>query len=228
MAFYLQDSDQEYFSQFWSQEREYLDEVGARLLSVNEANIHSFSGLMIQGCHGIVGNEAMKPRLNHSYHYFCIPYELGEKIENELIPETIISQLINDNLDNPIFIASTDASFGCFSECLYINEEIIWNFVASHLNTPFLIFDDKKEVFALIDYDLPLQIIGYKDSILDNKKFIENRVGNSGWDTVFDRYSHYTNLPHIFDEYYDFLLPEKVVKLLNSMTILPPVNCSQK
>ncbi len=85
------------------------------------------------------------------------------------------------------------------------------------MNTPFIIFDSKKEVFALIDYDLPLQIIGYKNSILDSEEYVKNKVGHSGWKTVFERYAHYTNMPHIFSEYYRFLLPEKVVNLLASM-----------
>lgn len=228
MTFYLKDSDQEYFSKFWVQERKYLSEVGGKLLTVDEANTHPFSDLLITGSRGIVGIDAMKPRLTHNYHYFCIPYELGEKVEDDLVPETIISQLINDNLEGTIFIASTDASFGCFAECIYTNEEIVWNFSSSHLNTPFLIFDDKKEVFALIDYDLPLQIIGYKTHILDSKDYIKSKVGRNGWSTVFDRYSHYTNMPHLFNEYYKFLLPEKVRRFLDSIVIPPPENCTQK
>lgn len=228
MTFYLKDSDQEYFSKFWVQERKYLSEVGGRLLTVDEANTHPFNDLLITGSKGIVGIDAMKPRLTHSYHYFCIPYELGEEIEEGLVPETIISQLINDNLKSAIFIASTDASFGCFGECFHTNEETIWNFSSSHLNTPFLIFDNEKKVFALIDYDLPLQIIGYKTHVLDSKDYIKSEVGRNGWDTVFERYSHYTNMPHLFNEYYKFLLPDKVVKFLDSIVIPPPVNCTQK
>lgn len=228
MAFYLKGSDQEYFSKFWMQERAYLSKVDAKLLPVNEANLHSFGDLITKGCTGVIGNDAIKPRLVESYQYFCIPYELGEKIERELVPETIISQFINDNLDDSIFIASTDASFGCFSKCCYINEEIIWNFASSHLNTPFLIFDDKKEVFALIDYDLPLQIIGYKNNILDSGNYIDDGILQTGWNTVFDRYSNYMNMPHIFREYYKFLLPAQVTKILNSMTIFPLIDSNQK
>lgn len=222
MAFYLKDSDQEYFSKFWAEERKYLGKFGCILLTVDEANTHSFDDLVIKGCKGIVGSDAIKPKLSNDYNYFCIPYELGEKIEGGLEPETIISQLINNNLSEPIFIASTDASFGCFGECSYINEDIIWNFSSPHLNTPFIIFDGKKEVFAIIDYDLPLQIIGYRNDILDSEKYIKNAVGNSGWNTVFKRYAHYTNMPHMFDKYYKFLLPKKVVNLLESMTIQSP------
>lgn len=228
MTFYLKNSDQEYFSKFWTQERKYLGKFGCRLLTVDEANTHSFDDLVIKGCKGIVGSDAIKPKLSKDYDYLCIPYELGEKMERELDPETIISQLINDNLDDPIFIASTDANFGCFGKCSYINEDIIWSFFSSHLNTPFIIFDSKKEVFALIDYDLPLQIIGYKKNIIDSRNYIKDEIGQIGWSTVFDRYSNYINMPHIFHKYYKSLLPEQVTEALNSMTILPLKNCNQK
>lgn len=219
MTFYLKNSDQEYFSKFWTEERKCLAKFGCSLLTVDDANTYSFDDLVIKGCKRIVGNDAMKPRLSKDYNYLCIPYELGEKIDGDLEAETIVSQLINDNLDEPIFIASTDANFGCFAKCSYLNEEIIWSFFSSHLNTPFIIFDSKKEVFALIDYDLPLQIIGYKNSILDSEEYIKNKVGHNGWNTVFERYAHYTNMPHIFEEYYRFLLPEKVVTYLDSIVI---------
>lgn len=228
MTFYLKNSDQEYFSKFWTEERKYLAKFGCRLLTVEEANTHLFDDLVIKGCKGIVGSEAIKPRLSKDYNYLCIPYELGEKMERELKPETIISQLINDNLNEPIFIASTDANFGCFAKCSYINEDIIWSFFSSHLNTPFIIFDSKKEVFALIDYDLPLQIIGYKNNILDSENHIKNKVGYDGWSTVFNRYAHYPNMPHIFEEYYRFLLPKAVVNILDSMVIPPLYNTTQK
>ena len=228
MAFYLKDSDQEYFSKFWAEERKYLGKFGCRLLTVDEANTHSFDDLVIKRCKGIVGSDAIKPKLSNDYNYFCIPYELGETIGEELVPETIISQLINNNLDEPIFIASTDANFGCFGKCPYINEDIIWSFFSSHLNTPFIIFDSKKDVFALIDYDLPLQIIGYKNNILDSENYIKNKVGYDGWITVFNRYAHYTNMPYILDNYYKFLLPKKVSDILNSMTVPHLRSCTQE
>ena len=34
-----------------------------------------------------------------------------------------------------------------------------------HLNTPFFIFNPDESVFALIDFDLPLQIIGYSQDL---------------------------------------------------------------
>lgn len=222
MTFYLQGSDQEYFSEFWTEERNHLSKFDCRLLTVDEANTHLFDDLVIKGCEGIVGNDAMKPVLSKDFNYFCIPYELGEKMEGDLEPETVITQLINDNLHEPIFMASADASFGCFGECPYINEDIIWSFFASHLNTPFIIFDGKNEVFALIDYDLPLQIVGYKNIILDSEGYIKNKVGHNGWNTVFKRYAHYTNMPHMFDQYYKFLLPEQAVRFLDAMTIQSP------
>lgn len=96
------------------------------------------------------------------------------------------------------------------------------------MNTPFVIFDSKKEVFALIDYDLPLQIIGYKNNILDSENYIENKVGYDGWSTVFNRYAHYTNMPYILDNYYKFLLPKKVSDILNSMTVPHLRSCTQE
>ena len=114
MTFYLKDSDQEYFSKFWVQERKYLSEVGGRLLTVDEANTHPFNDLLITGSKGIVGSDAMKPRLTHSYHYFCIPYELGEEIEEGLVTETIISQLINDNLKSDPCCQSRRTKLGRF------------------------------------------------------------------------------------------------------------------
>lgn len=222
MKFYSKNSDQEYFSEFWAPQKKFLEDEGGELLTTDEANMHPFDDLIVKGSKGITETDAMKPRLSEDYHYFCIPYELGEEIKDSLEPETIITNLINDNLETPIFIASTDASFGCFAKCQCINEDIIWNFASPHLNTPFLIFNEKKEVFALIDYDLPLQIIGYQHSIVDKHNYIANQVSQSGWDTVFDRYASYINMPHLFDEYYRFLLPKEVVKALESMVIAPP------
>lgn len=212
--YYLKNSDQEYFSEFWMQERKYLTEVGAKLLTVDEANNHPFNDLLNRGINDT------KPYLNTDYNYFCIPYELDEEIEGEssLLAEKVISDLINENLLGKFYIASTDAELGCFGECNYIDEKIIWNFSSPHLNTPFLIFDDNKEFFALIDYDLPLQIIGYRKNIIDNNHYIENRVGQSGWNNIFDRYDHYNKLSYIFKNYYEFLLPKEIDSVLDSKT----------
>ncbi|SUD90620.1 hypothetical protein [Psychrobacter phenylpyruvicus] len=215
MTFYLKDTDKEYFGKFWALQRKFLEDEGGRLLSIDEANTHPFDNLIEKGSKGITGASAMKPRLTQDYHYFCIPYELDDEVEGGIETDVIIKDLINTNLEAPIFIASTDPRLGCFGECSHIDEDLIWNFSSPHLNTPFIIFDNKKEVFALIDYDLPLQIIGYKNSISDTNNYIKNKVGQSGWNNVFERYSHYTNMPYIFKEYYGFLLPKLIKQQLN-------------
>lgn len=74
------------------------------------------------------------------------------------------------------------------------------------MNTPFLIFNQDADIFALIDYDLPLQIIGYKPHL---KVEIEHYdVIQQGFNDVMQRYGSYTNMPNLFRTYYDFLLPE--------------------
>lgn len=224
MTFYLQGSDEEYFSDFWASERAFLNSVNAKLLTVDEANTQPFDDLVLKGTEGVLGVEAMKPRLTTDYQYFCLPYELGEEIEKGLVPEIILSQLINENLAGAIYIASTDANFGCFGQISYLNADIIWNFASLHLNTPFLIFDRQKDVFALIDYDLPIQVIGYKNHIIDSGNYIKNNVGQSGWRTVINRHASYTNMRHIFDEYYRFLLPEEGHRVLDEMIIRLPNN----
>lgn len=223
MTFYLENSDKWYFSNKWEEERHELNEVDVSLLTVDNANAHPINELIVKGCSNNSSIEAMKPRLTEEYHYFCIPYELGEETEDGLEPETIISNLINDNLKNSIFMASTNPELCCFGECEYLDEEIIWGFSSQHINTPFLIFNDEKEVFALIDYDLPLQIIGYKKTITDNNGYIENNTGKMGWENIFKKYNRYPNMPHIFKEYYKFLLPSDVVHILES-TIIPSPN----
>ncbi|MBE0442958.1 hypothetical protein EI164_12985 [Psychrobacter sp. FME13] len=222
MTFYSENSDEWYFSDNWRKERHELNQVDVTLLTVDKANTHPISELVIKGCSNNYNTESMKPRIIEDYHYYCIPYELGEEIQDGLEPETIISKLINDNLRNPFFIASTNPKLCCFGECSYINDDVIWGFSSQHIDVPFLIFDDKKEIFALIDYDLPLQIIGYKKNIIDNNDYIKNKVGQTGWNNIFNKYSRYSNMPYIFKEYYKFLLPKNVASFLDSVEIPAP------
>ena len=64
------------------------------------------------------------------------------------------------------------------------------------------------------DFDLPLQIIGYKHDIIDSHGYICENIGVEGWQTIFRRYGSYVNMPMFFKQYYYFLLPEIVKKYL--------------
>lgn len=202
MNYYLDSSDTYYLeSEYWSEERDFLKKNQCELLSRNEANNFNLSDFFKKN------DTDIKPILKQDFKYFILPYELDDCIGNSLTADEIIIKLISENLKNNIYIASTDKDKCCFIECKStITEDIIYSLYGVHINTPFIIFDGDKKFFLLIDFDLPIQIIGYKDDIIDSNNFISNQIGQSGWSDLFLRYRSYVNLKNIFTNYYEQLM----------------------
>lgn len=202
MNYYLDNSDTYYLeSEYWSEERDFLKNNQCRLLNRDEANEFNLSNFFKKN------DTDIKPILRRYFEYFILPYELDDYIDSDLTTDEVIIKLISENLKNNIYIASTDKDKCCFIECrLPITEDIIYNLYRSHINTPFIIFDTDEKFFVLIDFDLPIQIIGYKDSVIDGNNFISNQMGQSGWSDLFSRYRSYVNLKNIFINYYEPLI----------------------
>lgn len=201
MKYYISGSDTYYLeSSRWVEERDFLMNNECRLLNVDEANQFDLTIFFKKN------DDDIKPNLDKNFKYFIIPYELDDCIVGDLSADEIIIGLISDNLKSNIYLASTDKDKCCFVECKEINEDILYNLYSNHINTPFVIFDKNKNFFSLVDFDLPIQIIGYKGEVLDKNEFISNRVSQLGWLDLFKRYGHYTNLRYIFEKYYKSLL----------------------
>lgn len=192
------------FDSTWQMERNLLAKNHAHLLNILEANQLNIQNFFIK-------NEFDdKPHLNRDYHYLTFPYELDDEIlpeNNEVTATVLISKTLNSFIQGQyIYIASTDSDKCCVIECYQLNDEIIHIPTTPHMNTPFLIFTEKADIFALIDYDLPLQIIGYKPHLKVEIPYYDEI--QQGFDTVLERYRSYTNMPNLFRTYYDFLLPK--------------------
>lgn len=209
MGFYQEKSDEYYLqSNFWADERKHVSAEGGILFSVLEANKYNLLNFFTKSYNDT------KPKLNPDYNYFPIPFELNDDLSNdtfnELLAEDIIIQLVKENIDSDIFMASTDSDKCCFIKCGALSSELIWSISSPHLNTPFIIFGENTDFFVLIDFDLPCQVIGVKNKVCDNKGYLNNALVLSGWETVLKRYASYTNMPNILRKYYWFLLPEVV------------------
>lgn len=198
----LNDSHQYYFSGItWQKERNSLTKDNANLLTPSEANNLNIQQFFVKN------DSDDKPHLNQNYRYFAFPYELDDEIFRDAYPGHFIANTLNVYMKSrPIYLASTDNDKCCVVECLQLNDDLISILHSPHMNTPFLIFNQDADIFALIDYDLPLQIIGYKPHL---KVEIEHYdVIQQGFNDVMQRYGSYTNMPNLFRTYYDFLLPE--------------------
>lgn len=200
MTYYAYGSDEYYLeSNYWAKEREFFLKNQCILMNVNEANRFDLSIFFKKN------NDDVKPLLNQDFTYFIIPYELDDIVDNDSTAYDIIIQLVSNNIKDSIYIASTDNDKCCFIKCENITEDILYNLYSNHLNTPFIIFGEDRNFFSLIDFDLPIQIVGYKNFILDSNNFIINKIGQVGWLDLFERYNHYTNLRYIFERYYKSL-----------------------
>lgn len=182
---------------------------GCDLLNVIQANQFNLEHYFVKG------DNDVKPKLNQDFDYFILPYELGDDLDNGLEAGDICMKIIEENLKGDIFIASTDSDKCCFIKCPTINEDVIYHLGQIHINTPFIIFDNTQNFFLLVDYDLPLQIIGYKYNIVDNHNYVRDNIGAEGWQTIFERYGSYVNMPMFFKQYYYFLLPEMIKKYVD-------------
>lgn len=205
--FYLNNSSNESYLQksFFEDIRDVATKHHSKLLTLEQANQLNLQQFFVK-------NEGdISPHLSREYHYLTIPYELSDGIfpDNEDYDVcTLLSPELNRLLvSKPIYLASTDNDKCCVVECPKLSTELIYVLGCGyHINTPFLIFNQDADIFALIDYDLPLQIIGYKPHL---KVEIEHYdVIQQGFNDVMQRYGSYTNMPNLFRTYYDFLLPE--------------------
>ncbi|MFW2176278.1 MULTISPECIES: hypothetical protein [unclassified Moraxella] len=153
-----------------------------------------------------------KPHLNKNYHYLTMPYELGDIIFDEITPTEVLVEVLNKYIQGDKILASTDNDKCCVVRCEKLTTNVIDCFYNPHMNTPFLIFSQDEPVFALIDFDLPLQIIGFAKDLtveIDNYELIKQ-----GFESVFKRYAGYTNMGNLFKEYYAFLLPKFILEKL--------------
>jgi hypothetical protein len=200
-TFYIEGSDEFYFGEFWEQNRIALQKQEADMLSREEANQLKIGDLFRKS----VGDE--KPNLNRDYDYFAIPYELDDDVyfKERKLKDCIIN-LINTNLHNEKFFAATDDDKCCVVRTAIFNEEILWAAASGHLNTPFVIFDEKKDFFMLLDYDLPIQIIGYKKGYLPLKEVEQwKNFFHKEWPIVLRKYKNYQNLQSLVERYYSFI-----------------------
>ena len=210
MKFYKPDSDKYYLeSDYWATDRELIANEGCDLLNVIQANQFNLENYFVKG------DNDVKPKHNQDFDYFILPYELGDDLDNGLEAGDICMKIIEENLKGDIFIASTDSDKCCFIKCPTINEDVIYHLGQIHINTPFIIFDNTQNFFLLVDYDLPLQIIGYKYNIVDNHNYVRDNIGAEGWQTIFERYGSYLNMTMFFKQYYFFLLPEMIKKYVD-------------
>ncbi|MFA6902608.1 MAG: hypothetical protein WC236_05960 [Gallionellaceae bacterium] len=200
-TFYIKGSDEFYFGEFWEENRIALQKQQAVLLATEEANQLKVGNLFRKS----VGDS--KPNLNRDYDYFAIPYELDDEVYfNECKLIDCIINLINENLHDEKFFASTDNDKCCVIRTAIFNKEILWAASSGHLNTPFVIFDEKYDCFVLLDYDLPIQIIGYKKGYLAFKEVAQwKNYFRKEWTAVLRKYKKYQNLQSLVDRYYSFI-----------------------
>lgn len=181
-------------------ERDFLLSHQCRLLNVDEANMFNLANFFHKN------DDDIKPILHSDFHYFMLPYELDDEIIDGLSTDQVLLSLISENLHNNIYLASTDSDKCCFIECKNLDEDIIYNLYNTHINTPFIAFGKDTNFFVLIDFDLPIQVIAFKKSIVDTNDFISKNIGQIGWNDLYERYSSYVNLQPIFTKYYQPLL----------------------
>lgn len=205
-TFYIEGSDEFYCGEFWEQNKIALQKQEAVMLSRDDANQLKIGDLFRKS----VGDD--KPNLNRDYDYFAIPYELDDDVhfkERKLID--CITNLINTNLHNEKFFASTDDDKCCVVRTAIFDEEILWAAASGHLNTPFVIFDERKNFFMLLDYDLPIQIIGYEKGCLPLEEVEKWKdFFHKEWPMVLRKYKNYQNLPSLVKRYYSFIELPKI------------------
>lgn len=201
--FYYENSDEFYSSFAWKSERQVLKDNHSYLLAVDEANDLNVEAFFSRG------KGDAKPILNQDYSFFAIPHELDDLFFLDSIDGDCLSTVLalaNKYLTGPKYIASTDPKKCCVVATQELNEDVVWSLFSGHLNTPFLIFDINRLVFILIDFDLPLQIFGFKSNriSIDEIDFWREYV-RKNWQSVVAQYSHYVMLNSIIRKYYSFI-----------------------
>lgn len=199
--FYQKGSDSLYFGSLWRRERNVLEEAAAELLTVAYANQLAVETLFSPH------RSLAKPQLSDDYHYLAFPYELDDeiRIESHTLADEIVS-LINRMLDSPKYLASTDPEKCCVVRLKDFSLDIFWAISSGHLNTPFVVFDEYKNFYIILDYDLPVQVVGYRAEALD-QEFVRKWTiyFQHHWPVVEQKYRHYSGLKGIIDEQYSFV-----------------------
>lgn len=178
-----------------------MEEAGAELLTVADANQLAVETLLSPN------QSLVKPQLSDDYHYLAFPYELDDEtpIESHTLADEIIS-LINRMLGSPIYLASTDPEKCCVVRLKHFSLDIFWAISSGHLNTPFAAFDEHKNFYMILDYDLPIQVVGYRPGTL-KQEFVQKwtKYFQHHWPIVEQKYSHYSGLKGIVEEQYSFV-----------------------
>jgi hypothetical protein len=199
--FYYPRSDRAYFGKWWQRERVALERLNVTLLPVAEANR--------LGMQELVSSSAaeLKPFLSPEYSYLAFPFELDDDIEYEgsfLFHE--MERIINLKISGIKHLASSDRDKCCVAKFETFALEILFTLAAGHLNTPFVLLDETKDVFFLLDLDFPIQIVGYRNGAFSDTEVTQwNGYLKSSWTVMRNTYIHYKNLIPIADKYYPFL-----------------------
>lgn len=205
-GFYSENSDELYRSFIWEGERKALENNGAILLSVDQANRLDIDEFFSRS------EGDIKPVLSRTFDYFALPYELDDQLLLEARKGSscidAVVEIIGEYFREP-YIASTDADSCCVVRAKSLNADVIWSLFSGHLNTPFIVFDETRLTLVLIDFDLPIQIIGYRgNSVARDKAPLWRKHFSETWPDVVKKYRHYENLPDIVRSYYDFILKQ--------------------
>jgi hypothetical protein len=205
-GFYSENSDELYRSFIWEGERKTLENNGAILLSVDQAN-----RLDVDEFFSRAGGD-IKPVLSKEFDYFVLPYELDDQmlLEGRRGSSCIdaVVEMVSEYFRKP-YIASTDANSCCVVRANTLNADVIWSLFSGHLNTPFIVFDEVKQTLVLIDFDLPFQIVGYRgNSAVKDMAPLWRKHFAETWSDVVKKYRHYENLPDIVRSYYGFILKQ--------------------
>lgn len=193
--FYSDKSDDWYFGDFWKAERNELSKINAKLITLDEANRLPISTLFSKN----MGEAMPKPDIDNAFKYFAFPYEL----DDDNFPVMELNGLINQYIEGKKYFASTNKEQACVIEHERFSDDLFWICASGHLNTPFVVFNEKCECFVILDYDLPIQIVCYKDGLF-SQEYIDkwNKYLFNHWPKVRSMYTSYTNLQNLIDRYY--------------------------
>ena len=149
-------------SQFWQETRENLARLGAKLLTVEEANGIFFQRFFDSLCTGQSTDWPMYDCLPESdYIHIPIPYELDEhderKIGGEFV-ENLIETHVKEHFSKQKYLFSGDQR-----ECLALqfdsfSYDILHEIFSGHMTTPFVLFDENLDQCVLFHFDLCITV----------------------------------------------------------------------
>lgn len=154
--------------------------------------------------------EKISRSLSGAYDFFALPYELDDFLTYdgcEVECSSVVVGLCNEYLGKEKYVASSDQEKCCVAKVDEFDDSVLWCFSAGHLNTPFLVFDDSGLFFALVDYDFPLQVFGFKEEWEGGKEFgVCRDWAKSEWEIVKDRFSADDVTANILSNEYRFII----------------------